>query len=49
MSPKAHRFLMVILVWDGRAASGAQVGSGVYFCRLSCSGETRTRNLVLVR
>jgi len=37
------------LVWNGGAANGAQVGSGVYFCRLSCNGETRTRNLVLVR
>jgi subtilisin family serine protease len=25
--------------WDGRAASGSQVGSGVYFARLTVSGE----------
>ncbi len=37
------------LAWDGRAANGARAGSGVYFCRLVCNGETRTRNLVLVR
>jgi flagellar hook assembly protein FlgD len=38
-----------VLVWDGRAANGARAGSGVFFCRITCNGETRTRNLVLVR
>lgn len=36
-------------VWDGRSDAGAQVGSGVYFCRLSSDGVEFTRKLVLVQ
>jgi hypothetical protein len=35
--------------WDGRAANGATVGSGVYFARISQDGETRTKKMVLLK
>ncbi len=37
------------LVWDGKGENGAFAGSGVYFCRLTSGGESRTRNVVLLR
>jgi hypothetical protein len=35
--------------WDGRDATGADVGSGVYLYRLTAGGETATGRLVKVR
>jgi hypothetical protein len=35
--------------WDGRDASGREVASGVYFCRLSAAGVSQTRKLMLLR
>jgi len=35
--------------WDGRGESGAHVGSGIYFIRLACPGESRVARLVLLR
>jgi hypothetical protein len=37
------------VVWDGRDDSGAEVNSGVYFCRLSGSGETAAARVVVSR
>lgn len=36
-------------VWDGRRDDGRDAGAGVYFFRLECGGEARTRKLLLVR
>jgi hypothetical protein len=36
-------------VWDGRKDSGAEANSGVYFCRLSGSGQTVNGRIVLSR
>ena len=38
-----------IRVWDGRNDSGAEVNSGVYFCRLSGSGQTASGRIVISR
>jgi hypothetical protein len=35
--------------WDGRNDSGAEVNSGVYFCRLTGSGQTASARIVLSR
>ena len=35
--------------WDGAADHGVSVSSGVYYCRLTHHGVSRTRNVVLVR
>lgn len=35
--------------WDGTAANGAVVSSGVYFVRLESAGETRTQKIVLLK
>jgi predicted outer membrane repeat protein len=42
--PGAYRVL-----WDGTDRSGAPVASGVYFCRLSWNGRSRTHRMVLLR
>jgi len=36
-------------VWDGRGESGAPVGSGIYFIRLACPGQSRVARVVLLR
>ncbi len=36
-------------VWDGRDDAGRVVSSGVYFARLTASGEVRTRKMVLLK
>lgn len=36
------------LVWDGRDASGNEVGAGVYFCRLEASGQTATQKMLRI-
>jgi len=38
-----------VQVWDGRNESGVEVSSGVYFCRLTGSGQTASARLVLSR
>lgn len=35
--------------WDGRDANGLEVGSGVYFVRLSVAGDVATRKMVLMK
>jgi hypothetical protein len=35
--------------WDGRDASGAAVGSGLYFVRLDAAGRTLTRTVVRMK
>lgn len=37
------------VAWDGRDEQGLAVSSGVYFCRLSCGGETVMRKMVLAK
>ncbi len=37
------------VTWDGRAASGAEVASGVYTLRLTAGGLTESRRLVLLK
>jgi len=36
-------------VWNGRDDTGRAVGSGVYFCRLTSAGETRTNKVLLLK
>jgi hypothetical protein len=38
-----------VRAWDGRSDSGAEVNSGVYFCRLTGSGQTVSGRIVLSR
>jgi hypothetical protein len=38
-----------VRVWDGRADSGTKVNSGVYFCRLTGSGQTASARIVVSR
>jgi len=38
-----------VQAWDGRDDSGAEVNSGVYFCRLTGSGQTVSGRIVLSR
>ncbi|MFH1679978.1 MAG: FlgD immunoglobulin-like domain containing protein, partial [Candidatus Eisenbacteria bacterium] len=35
--------------WDGRAATGTEVRSGVYFVRMTAGDFTATRKLLLLR
>lgn len=37
------------VVWDGRDDSGRELGSGVFFSRLSLGGRTFTRKMLLLR
>ena len=37
------------VVWDGRDDAGTEVESGVYFCRLSASGQTASAQIVVTR
>lgn len=37
------------VVWNGRDELGRTVSSGVYFCRLTCAGETVMRKMVLAK
>ena len=37
------------LIWDGRSRTGEEVGSGVYFVRVSNQRESVTRKVVLLR
>ncbi len=37
------------LIWDGRSRTGQEVGSGVYFVRVSNQRESVTRKVVLLR
>lgn len=37
------------VAWDGRDAAGADVASGVYFCRLNALATTQTGRMALVR
>jgi hypothetical protein len=39
----------VAQVWDGRNDAGAEVNSGVYFCRLTFSGQTASGRIVISR
>jgi hypothetical protein len=36
-------------MWDGKDASGSQVGSGVYFYRLTAGDKTLTKKMVLLK
>ena len=36
------------VVWDGRDASGNEVGAGVYFCRLEAAGHTATQKMLRI-
>jgi len=38
-----------VRAWDGRGDSGAEVNSGVYFCRLTGFGQTASGRIVLSR
>ena len=38
-----------IVSWDGRSDLGAQISSGVYFCRLRTGGFTETRKIVMLK
>lgn len=44
MPPGDHAAL-----WDGRDASGAEVGSGVYLVRLDAAGRLQSRKMILLR
>ena len=37
------------VVWNGRDDDGQQVGSGVYFYRLSIDGQTRSQRMVMLK
>lgn len=37
------------VVWDGTDNAGHEVGSGIYFCRLTTGGIVRTRKMVFVK
>jgi flagellar hook assembly protein FlgD len=37
------------VTWDGRNDLGAQVGSGIYFYRLTADQKTSVRKMVLMR
>jgi hypothetical protein len=37
------------LVWDGRAADGAPVGAGMYWCRVDAGPETQVQKLLVVK
>ena len=36
------------VVWNGRDASGNEVGAGVYFCRLEAAGQTATQKMLRI-
>jgi hypothetical protein len=40
---------MTEFIWDGRGDDGAEVGSGVYFCRISGGGQIVTTKLTLIK
>jgi flagellar hook assembly protein FlgD len=35
--------------WNGRSEGGGAAASGVYFCRLTLPGSSKTRRMVLLR
>lgn len=35
--------------WDGTSDRGSAVSAGVFYCRLTHRGESRTRNVVLLK
>jgi flagellar hook assembly protein FlgD len=37
------------VVWDGRTSEGLEAPSGVYFYRLTASGQSETRKMLLLR
>ena len=37
------------IIWDGRDSTGQELGSGVYFYRLTADGQAQTRKLLLLR
>lgn len=37
-----------LLSWDGRDAAGAEVGLGVYFCRMDAGGSSASRRFVVI-
>jgi hypothetical protein len=37
------------IIWDGRDDGGAELASGVYFCRLKVQDQVTTRKLILMR
>jgi len=38
-----------LIEWNGRDAAGSRVASGVYFCRMTAPGYTRTQKMVLLQ
>ncbi|MCE5269710.1 T9SS type A sorting domain-containing protein [bacterium] len=45
----AHEPGAYTVIWDGTATGGRVLPSGVYFCRLSATGFSATRKLVLLK
>ena len=37
------------IVWNGKNDAGRRVGSGVYFCRLTMKGTSRTKKIVVLK
>jgi hypothetical protein len=37
------------VVWDGRAESGEQCASGVYFYRIAAPGFTTSREMIMLK
>lgn len=37
------------ITWDGKDSSGAQVTSGIYFCRMKAGNSSQTRKLMLMK
>ena len=44
LTPGAYR-----ATWNGRLQSGAEAGTGIYFCRLESAGQSVARRIALVR
>jgi hypothetical protein len=38
-----------LIEWNGRDDAGSRVASGVYFCRMTAPGYTRTQKMVLLQ